>query len=278
MAEKSTFIKLDRNILEWGWYQNVNTKVLFLHCLLRANWKPGVWKGQKYERGEFITSIKSLADETGLTEQTVRTALKNLKLTGELTNKTTSKYSVITVNNYDKYQSIDNEFERQQADCVNKLLTQDKSKKNQQGNQQGKKTKQTLYLSDFESDSKFSANKVSNKELTNNQQTTNKQLTTVQEYKNNRSVRSSSSELPPPTQNDIFSFAAENNLGNVDCIQFFTYYDCSGWKTKKGEPITDWQSLLIRWNKTEKVKPKESQEGIAAYDLDLFEKMVNEKD
>lgn len=116
---------------------------------------------------------------------------------------------------------------------------------------------------------------------TNRQQTlqqADNRPTTDIEYKNNRSVRSSSSELPPPTQNDIFSFAAENNLGNVDCIQFFTYYDCSGWKTKKGEPITDWQSLLIRWNKTEKVKPKESQEGIAAYDLDLFEKMVNEKD
>lgn len=41
MAKEGSFIKLDRKILQWGWYTNVGTKTLFLHCLLMANWKPG---------------------------------------------------------------------------------------------------------------------------------------------------------------------------------------------------------------------------------------------
>ena len=99
------YLKLYRKTLGWGWYTDVSTKVLFFHCLLRANWKAGTWKGIPYEAGQFITSIKSLSEETGLTVKQVRTALKNLKMTGEVASKGHSKYSVITVKNWDRYQS-----------------------------------------------------------------------------------------------------------------------------------------------------------------------------
>ena len=33
------FIKIYRQLLEWEWYTDTNTKVLFLHCLLKANFK-----------------------------------------------------------------------------------------------------------------------------------------------------------------------------------------------------------------------------------------------
>ena len=103
------FIKLYRKMLNWEWYTDVNTKVLFLHCLLRANWKPGEWKGIHYDRGQFITSIHSLAIETGLTDKMVRVALEHLILSGELASERQSKGSVqgriITVLNYDEYQS-----------------------------------------------------------------------------------------------------------------------------------------------------------------------------
>ena len=53
------FVKLDRGILDWEWYEDTYTARLFFHCLLKANWKPGVWKGQPYKRGQFITSLPS---------------------------------------------------------------------------------------------------------------------------------------------------------------------------------------------------------------------------
>ena len=98
------YIKLFRKMLNWEWYTDINTKVLFLHCLLKANWKDGAWHGHTYKRGQFITSLPSLSKETGLSIQQVRTALKHLKSTGELTVKNYSKFRVITVVSYDSFQ------------------------------------------------------------------------------------------------------------------------------------------------------------------------------
>ena len=98
------YVKLFRKMLNWEWYTDINTKVLFLHCLLKANWKDGAWHGHTYKRGQFITSLPSLSKETGLSIQQVRTALKHLKSTGELTVKNYSKFRVITVVSYDSFQ------------------------------------------------------------------------------------------------------------------------------------------------------------------------------
>lgn len=106
------FVKIFRKIIEWEWYTDTNTKSLFLHCLLKANWKPGSWHGYKYERGQFITTLPTLSKETGMSVQEVRTALKHLKSTGELTDWHNSKIRIITVNSYDEFQSANRQPNR----------------------------------------------------------------------------------------------------------------------------------------------------------------------
>lgn len=103
------WIKLHRSIVDWGWYSEPKTFQLFLHCLLRANHKERDWQGITVKRGQFVTSIKHLSNETGLTNQNVRTILKRLKSTKELTIETTSKYSIVTVCKYDSYQVLEGE-------------------------------------------------------------------------------------------------------------------------------------------------------------------------
>ena len=98
------FVKLDRKILEWPWYSDVNTKTLFIHCLLKANWQEKRWKGYVCKRGQLITSLSILSHETGLTIRQTRTALEHLTSTGELASWTDGKIRIITVQNYDKYQ------------------------------------------------------------------------------------------------------------------------------------------------------------------------------
>ena len=101
------YIKLYRDLTEWEWYSDINTCRLFIHMLLKANWKEGNFKGTTVPRGSFISSIGKLADETALTVREVRTGISHLKLTGEVTSKAFSKYTVFTVKNYDLYQSSD---------------------------------------------------------------------------------------------------------------------------------------------------------------------------
>lgn len=106
------YIKISRTILEWEWYGDINTKVLFLHMLLKANWKDGNFKGTTVPRGSLVSSIKKLSDETSLSEREIRTAISHLKMTGEVTSKSYSKYTVFTVKNYDRYQSSDTQNDR----------------------------------------------------------------------------------------------------------------------------------------------------------------------
>lgn len=100
-------IDLHRKILVWEWYSDINTCRLFIHMLLKANWREGKFRGTTVPRGSFISSLEKLSEETGLTIRELRTAILHLKTTGEVTVKTTNKYSVFTVNNYDLYQHSD---------------------------------------------------------------------------------------------------------------------------------------------------------------------------
>lgn len=94
-------------MLAWEWYDDKNTKILFLHILLKANYQDKKWHGQTIKRGEFITSQSHLAKEAQLTVRQVRTALDKLKMTGEVTIKTSNKYTHIKVNSYNDYQVND---------------------------------------------------------------------------------------------------------------------------------------------------------------------------
>ena len=133
MGGDGNYIKISRNILEWEWYRNINTKVLFLHMLLKANWKEGRFEGTTVPRGSFISSYPRLCEECDLTINELRTPLKHVTSTGEITVKTQSKYSVFTVNNYSLYQDINSQTTvNQQSDTsqctdkahsINSLLT-----------------------------------------------------------------------------------------------------------------------------------------------------------
>ena len=104
MSDIGCFIKISRQILDWEWYKDEHTKNLFLHCLIKANWKDGYFKGKLIPRGSFVTSISKLSYELDLTEDEIRTALKHLISTKEITKQITNKYTVITINNYDLFQ------------------------------------------------------------------------------------------------------------------------------------------------------------------------------
>lgn len=100
----SGFIKLNRKILNWEWYKDNNVKVLFLHLLLKANWKPTIYKGKEIPRGSLITTIPTLSTDLGLTIQQIRTAIIKLKSTDEITDYKIGKSTVFIIQNYGKYQ------------------------------------------------------------------------------------------------------------------------------------------------------------------------------
>ena len=102
---ESGWVKLHRKITQWEWYDDIPTKVLFIHLLLTVSIKEDDWHGIHIPRGARVTSRSTLVKETKLTEQQVRTALNHLKSTNEITIQSTRQYTLISVVNYDLYQS-----------------------------------------------------------------------------------------------------------------------------------------------------------------------------
>ena len=120
------YIFLNRSLMKWEWYQQEHTKNLFIHCLLKANWCDGKFKGNIIKRGSFVTSYNTLCNELDLTINEVRTAIRHLQTTHEITVKAHSKFSVITVVKYNDYQrdhTQKNENSTITSHSINTLLT-----------------------------------------------------------------------------------------------------------------------------------------------------------
>jgi len=107
------WILVYRKLLEWEWYNDPNTLRVFLHLLLKANHKAKKWQGTLIQTGQLITGRLKLVEELKLSERQIRTALEHLKSTNEITIKTTSQYSIITINNWNQYQQKDQQNAQQ---------------------------------------------------------------------------------------------------------------------------------------------------------------------
>ena len=127
--QQQGWIKIHRQFLDWEWYDDNNTKILFIHLLLKANHKPKKYRGKLIEIGQHVTGLEVLCKETGLSIQKIRTAISKLKSTNEITIKTSSKGTVIQIVNYTKYQIVTNELTNQQQ-TSNKPATTNKNDKN----------------------------------------------------------------------------------------------------------------------------------------------------
>ena len=107
MGSPSTdYIIVNRSLLDWEWYKDLPVRVLFQHLLLIVNWKAGTFQGTDILPGQVPTSVHGLSKETGLSVQQVKTAISKLKSTGEITSASTSKFTVVTVVNWAKWQGV----------------------------------------------------------------------------------------------------------------------------------------------------------------------------
>lgn len=157
------FIKLFRQILDWEWYDDLPTCRLFIHLLLKANYAERNWHGQTIERGSCITSYATLASETGLSQEQIKRALKNLTKTGEIKRIATNKNTVICIVKYADFQGFGFEYNEQTT----------------------------------------SKEQAENKQKTNEQQTNNKQTTTTKEIKNKRNKESKNIYTSLPEDKNI---------------------------------------------------------------------------
>lgn len=190
MNNENGFIVLHRQIMDWEWYSDTKTFVVFLYLLLRANWKPNRWKGIEIDRGQTLETIAGISKATGLSVRSVRTALEHLKSTNEVTTKSTGYGTLISITQYSKYQDLPDDIDKPIDKRIDNLPTNDR-------------------------------------QTTDNTRTN---ITRITKETNKESVeRKYTTPFSPPTLTDIESFVSENSLV-VDPKYFFDYYESVGWK------------------------------------------------
>lgn len=118
MTKTTTFIKIDRNIRRWRWYQDANTLRVFLDLLIEANIGDRDFMNVAVSRGQTVTSYEALAKRLRLSVQNVRTAFDHLRMTGEIETKAYNRFQLVTIVNYDVYQQKPKAQQRDKnADC-----------------------------------------------------------------------------------------------------------------------------------------------------------------
>lgn len=122
MTDKG-FIKLHRSILKWEWWQDENTRNVFLWLLLNANWEDSRFQGHEIPKGSLVTSYAKIAESLGISVQSARTSINHLKSTNEITSKSTSKFTIVTIVNWEKYQCLDDSDNKQINKQSNNQLT-----------------------------------------------------------------------------------------------------------------------------------------------------------
>lgn len=128
------WIKIHRKLLSWEWYDDINTKCLFFHLLLKCNHTQKKWRGIVINPGEIIIGIEEFGRQIGLTRQQARTAFSKLKSTNEITIKTSNSFTLIKLNNWGSYQENnqqDNQRITNEQPTDNQRITTTKECKNE---------------------------------------------------------------------------------------------------------------------------------------------------
>lgn len=109
MSNMSSWVKVSRKLLTSAIASKPEYLAVWMHLILSASYKPGeVLVGHqvvKLEAGQLVFGRIKFAQQIGVSEHTLRMALKSLETLQQITIKSQSKFSVITVVNWAKYQT-----------------------------------------------------------------------------------------------------------------------------------------------------------------------------
>ncbi len=111
---------------------------VLITLLLMANHEPSEWEwmGEKFSvnPGQFVTSLDSIKDMSGngISIQNVRSALARFEKLEFLTNKSTKTGRLISITNWDTYQSFDENTQQSNQQTGNKEVTTNNNDNNKE--------------------------------------------------------------------------------------------------------------------------------------------------
>jgi uncharacterized phage protein (TIGR02220 family) len=124
------YVKLWRKSIDTGWLSNHKMWVFWSWCLMKASHKEHKlivgYKQVHLMPGDLVFGLDKASAELKISVRSIRTILDFLKKSENITIKTTNKFSVISITNWDTYQSEKSENDNQNdKQTTNKRQTND---------------------------------------------------------------------------------------------------------------------------------------------------------
>lgn len=127
MNESKGWITLHRKLLKNPICEKPSYLSVWIHLLLMANHEETsfIWnnKRQTLKRGQLLTGLKVLSKKTRIAQGTVYRILNYLENEKQIEQQKTTKFTIITILNWDKYQDKKQQNEKQ---IENRLKTNEK--------------------------------------------------------------------------------------------------------------------------------------------------------
>jgi hypothetical protein len=211
---ENSWIKLHRKILEnWVFKQRPEYLKIWVYILIAANWKPSkaLVNGQfvTIERGEMLTSYRSLAEGAGTTVQIVKTFLKYAENDGMISVKSNTAATRLKILNYEDLQGRENNDQH----TPNTRLTHDQH------------TPNTIIRSKEYKEGK--------KER-------------IEEGIDSVSMRSRA--FTRPSFEEMAAYFQELGSTHDEAQKCYDHYTANGWKVGKNA-MKDWKATARNWNR-----------------------------
>lgn len=224
------WVTLHRKFLQWEWFDKPEMVQLFIWMLLNACYADKKWQGTVIKRGQLLTTTPKIMEALRLTERQTRTCISRLKSTGEVSVKTTNKYSIITICNYDRYQ-VDNFSNDGQNDGQSVTQATDKRRTND-----GR-----LY------DICTVTNNKTIKQLNNN-------ISLCNDILDARDARACEERERDEIYKIFFLKNFEKPSYEVD--RFYNHYEAQGWERGNGQKIRNRIAAAKAWEQEDKTKKR----------------------
>ena len=212
------FMRISRDKLDsWCWRGNMNKNYLMMYLLVKANFKDEPFETIIVKRGQLVFSYDRLSLETGMPLQTLRTTLRDLEKTNQITTKSTRKWSLLTICEYDSWQE-----------------NSDKS------------NTQSVTQTDTQTDTN-----IINKEI----QELKEENKRLKEELTNVSKKKASSVFVPPSIEEVDAYVKEHGY-HFSAEHFVSFYASKGWMVGKNK-MKDWKMACRTWeNKRKQDSPQ----------------------
>ena len=213
------WIGINRDIINSSIYKDHGAMRVLLHLLLTVNYSAVEWQSITIDRGETVTSLKRLSEELGMSKNTLLKSLSTLESSGEISKRTTNKYTLIRVVNYDYWTHMfvsDSENNKNSGSKNEPLVFKNCTTAVQNMNRYGSKIEHN-----------------------------------ITKYKNNTKKQKHSQDAEHPCESEMCDFLKSKGFGEEVAKAAFLSCDAFGF-----EKIGNWKAFCLKVAKTKKAEIK----------------------